>query len=371
MEIMKTRNQMFEKLVELSKLKGYILIDDIIESLSVNDVSIPIDEVDRLCERLMDVGVILKETEPNNEYFDENVENDSLYDKSQLDYEEIFKRVETVDSSLGVYVDRLRQILPPQRGEEARLIHHAKEDNPYARERIIIMYLKVALRIALSYCEKYGLSLDETIQEANIGLLLALDKMPLTPDNRFSTYSTWWIRQNISRETQGISKKFYYIPAFMKEKLFKVIYIKDKNGFSLCDEAKHDEGLINEVCLELNVDEDTAFDYLVLLEPPLSLEEEMEQENDIFSDRGQTAERMYTELEKEDLRNRIEFILSSLGDREREILELRFGFRNDKEYTLEEVGNMFELTRERIRQIQAKALKKLRNSPGVKYIKQF
>lgn len=366
MNIEEIKKQVIKQLLQLSSIKGYINLDDIFTL--VKTASLPIDEVDRLCEHLISNNIIIRDDVKNEgEAPDKNG-----YDRSQLDYDAIFRRAIKIDQSLMGYIEKLKLITPPQLGEEANLLLHSKEGNAYAHDRIITMYLKVALRIALWHHKKYGYPLDETIQDANIGLLRALEKIELSTGKRFSTYSPWWVRQYIGRQTQGVSRTFFQMPVHIKDKLVVVIDIKRKHDCVNCEEYEYCTFLVKEVCSKLVINEDKAHYYLNLLENPISIEETIENENeDLFNDNCICIHNIFDKLHYELLKNNVSKILLTLKDREREVLELRLGLIDGQQRTLEEVGKIIGVTRERIRQIESKALNRLRHHSSSRQLKEF
>ncbi len=355
-----------KELTALSMIKGYILIDDVLKS--IDDVDFPIDEIDRFCEILTSRGIIIRDGEEDYQFQDDEFEEYS-YDRSKLDYNAIFNKVISLDPSLTNYIDEVKVLPPPRRKEEATLIYHAKDNNAYAKERIITMYLKVALRIALWYFEKYSLPLDETIQDANTGLVIALEKIP--QEIKFSTYAPWWIRQNIDRSTQGISNK-YYLPAHIKNKMYEVIDLKNQHSCEECYRIRFCPLLINDICQQFCVGEDTAEKYLDILEEPLSIEEILDNELDsfVFSDNGELMDMLVGEEKRRNLKQNIETVLATLTDRECEVVKWRYGLMEDGKFrTLGEVGQIFNLTRERIRQIEARVFRKLRHPSRARILK--
>lgn len=356
MNIEEKKKQVITQLLQFSSIKGYITLDDIFTS--VETASLPIDEVDRLCDHLIFKSIIIRDDVKN--VVDPSDKN--VYDKSQLDYNAIFRRAIKIDKSLVGYIEKLKLITPPRLGEEANLVLHSKEGNAYAHDRIITMYLKVALRLAIWHHNKYGYPLDETIQDANIGLLLALEKIDLSSGKRFSTYAPWWMRQYIGRQTQGVSRTFFQVPVHIKDKLVLVIAIKRKHDCVKCEEYRYCTFLVKEICSKLLISEDKAYYYLNTIEDPISIEDTIENDNeDLFNDNCICVDSIIDKLHYEFLKNNVSEILLTLKVREREVLELRFGLLDGKQRTLEEVGTIFGLTRERIRQIESKALNRLRH----------
>lgn len=352
------------QLMVLAKEKGYLNINDILKYAEISDLAI--DEVDRLCDLIISDGVIIGDEEITT--FEEPDKNDtSIYNKSQLDYDKIYNKVLKIDNSLIWYIEKVKSIKPPQIGEEALLIYHAKEGNEYARERLITMFLKVALRIALWHHEKFKFPLDETIQDANIGLLLALDKFPIERNIRFSTYAPWWIRQYIMRKTQGLSKIFYDIPAHMKDKLISVIKVRDRHDCSNCISMSFCPVLLQDIINQMNCNAQMAVAYLNLLQEPFSVEELVDNDDVRLFDYSEGADELFEVTYLEVLSQHIEKKLAQLKERNRKVLEERFGLIDGNPKTLEEVGITVGVTRERIRQIEAKTLEKLRKSLGLQF----
>ncbi|NMO94927.1 sigma-70 family RNA polymerase sigma factor [Paenibacillus lemnae] len=357
------KGKIISQLSILAVKKGFVTFDEVIKVTDSYDL--PIDEVERVCEQVMSEGIILREENETDGALTVEV-TQPTFDKTKLNYDAIYNRVITVDKSLTNYVRRLKNIVPPQYKEEFNLIYHAKEGNPYARERLISMYLKVALRIALWHHEKFGFNLDETLQDANIGLLLALDKIPLEKNNRYSTYAPWWIRQYIGRKSQSICKMFYTVPVHVNEKLIPILIIKRKHECTGCSGDKYCHLLIEQVCVELSLNKDDAISSLNLLSEPLSVEYLSDIEDFTLSDDGQSIERVIEKLGREALKEQVKEVLAMLKDKEQKVLELRYGLVDSNPKTLEEVGAIFGVTRERIRQIESKAFEKIRKLDSAK-----
>ena len=160
--------QLIEQLLLLSKSKTFLTTEDILNKVIA--ANLPVDELDRVCESLLDKGVLICQ-DPSEIDYDINLD-DVFNDRSQIDYEIIFNRVIQIDNSLKDYISDLRQIPSPKTNEEKRLIVRAREGNGYATNRIITMFLKVVVRIALWYYDNYSLPLMDTIQDGNVGLLM-------------------------------------------------------------------------------------------------------------------------------------------------------------------------------------------------------
>ncbi len=362
MILFKDNKSVIDYLIEVSRQKGYVTIDDVINS--VDTFNLPLEDIDRICENLIASEVIILEEEKSNNSQDE----ENSYDRSRLDYEEIFKRIIKIDPSLTSYINEIRVIQPPQNREEATLIGPAKEGNVYAKERLISMFLRVVVRIALWFYDTYSLPLAESIQDGNIGLIKAIEKFSYSSDNRFSTYAPWWIRQSINRFTIDAANS-YYVPAHLKEQLFSVRKIIIGHTCEKCLDAKPCPNLINQINTELILDNKTTLDYLRILDDFYSIEECLENDESIFSDFGEFNYILMDGIINEDNRRLIKSILLSISEKERRVIILRNGLNDGKTRTLEEIGSILRVTRERIRQIEAKAIKKLRHPSRAKILK--
>jgi RNA polymerase primary sigma factor len=273
-----------------------------------------------------------------------------------------------IDSSLAWYIEKLKEIAPPQQGEEALLIHHAKEGNIYAKERLITMFLKVALRIALWHHEKFKFPLAETIQDANIGLILALEKFPIEKNIRFSTYAPWWIRQYIVRQTQGFSNIFYSLPVHTKEKLIVILKIRSKYDYecSECESFYNCFRLHREIMDQINCDMESAVNYLNLLQTPINIEELVTENYNLSYVYNESNENILENVYKNELTKQLNTAFSKLKEKECFVLNERFGLIDGEPKTLETVGTMLGVTRERVRQIESRALKRLKKLSDLK-----
>lgn len=358
---MNTKEELTKNLNNTFRERGYVTIDEIINL--VDEADLPLHEVDRLCERLQNNGVIiLEENEINN-----SIESGTIVDKSRIDYNEIFNRVIDIDPCLKEYINEIRFIPPPQLREEFALIQQAKDGNPYAKDRIIKMYLKIVVRIALQYYDRYSLPLAETIQDGNVGLVKALVKMPDFSDQRFSTYAPWWIRQVIERSTLGLTNDFY-IPFHLKQKLYVIVEISKDHYCEECSTSGLCKCLIEQICMKIDLDYKSVTDLLNIVYSRISIDEYSldDSVHELFTDFGEKETSMIEELFTDQI---ISIIFTSLNEKESRVLKYRYGIYDGIDRTLEEVGNIFGVTRERIRQIESKAIKKLKRSRKFKPVK--
>lgn len=356
--------EIIEKLHRAYKIKGYVTEESVFDAIIEHDL--PLDEVDYVCDHLLSMGVIIRDASIENSDDDEDD-----YDRSQTDYDKLFQEVVEIDKSLAPFIDEIRQIKPPQHREWQNLMPQAKSDNLYAKQRIIEMYLRTVVKIALWHHQKYKIPLAETIQDGCVGLVIALDKYEVGRQDKFSTYAPWWIRQNIIRAAPALNP-LMYIPVHVKDKLFSIYDILEQcYHCNQCDCNKICSEVLKAVSEKLGCSEDEAEEYINYLNTFESIEELIEKDESFFYDGCAAEEQIFINLNKKELKSTVAKILQTLKPREEKVILLRFGFIDGKEWTLEEVGNEFGLTRERIRQIEKKAFEKLRHASRSKILKWF
>lgn len=347
-----------EKLYQEYTVHGFISEDHIFDVLEENGISL--FDVEYICDHLLSKGVIIRDDAPVDE-------DEEEYDRSNIDYEEVFREVLEIDDTFTDFIEYIRGIKPPQHREWMNLMPQVKLNNTYARNRIFEMYMKVAVRIALVHSKRYQLPLDETIQNAMMGLHISIDKYENARQENFATYFPLWVRQYIMRDAQTLNPSVYF-PTHVKEKLFAIYDNMEDYFGEVEDRTEPGIELLQSIATELECSLDEArqlFDYLVPFE---SIEELMEnEENEIlFSDDGVGHENMVAKVESGSDADFLYEKLATLTPREQDVLCLRYGIGCDRAYTLEEVGNEFCVTRERVRQIEAKAMRKLRKRFGIK-----
>lgn len=358
------RQNAISQLLGVSTSKGYITFDDILEV--IDKLKLPIDDVDRISGQLLSTGCIIKETDKQI-LVEDSIEDFS--DRSKLDYEVIYADVLALDPSLDGYIKYVQQIPPPALREVENLIYQAKDGNDYAKTRIILMYLKVVVRIALWASKKYKIPVADAIQNGNIGLVIAVNKFEPTSDNKFSTYAPWWVRQNISREATTRNPLIYF-PVHIKEKLFELYDIVFEHNCEKCNEDDICKNLVDLVMKKKEVDYPTAYKYLEYIYPCAFIDDFLD-DDEVFSDSGLLEYEMIERITKKNRKDTIAELISHLKPREQEVLLERFGFINGEPKTLEQVGQVMGVTRERVRQIEAKAIKRLRHSSRINILKQF
>lgn len=343
-----------EKLYQEYTVRGFLSEDYIFDILEENEISL--FDIEYICDYLLTKGVIIRDvTLPN--------EDDEEYDRSNIDYEEVYREILEIDCSLCGLIDYIREIQAPQHREWQNLMPQV-HINAFARNRIFEMYMRVAIRIALTYAKRYQLPLDDTIQNALMGLHISIDKYGASRQENFSQFFPFWVRQCIMREAQTLNPSVYF-PAHVKEKLF-AIYDNVEDYFGSFEyRSEPGKELLQSISNELECSIKEASQLLDYLQPFESLEELMEQNEQMFSDNGIENEKMIASFElwscSSDLLNKIKCLKS----REQDVLLLRFGIGCEREYTLEEIGNRLHITRERVRQIENKAIRKMRYLYGL------
>ncbi len=334
--------KIIEGLYNNYKIQGYITEDNI--SAIIDQYNLPLDEVDYICDLLLSKGVIIINSLQKQDH------DEDVYDYSIIDYEEIFQEVVAIENSLTPFIDEVRQIKPPQRLEWQNLIPQAKNGNIYARHRIIKMYLRTAIKIALQNHKKYKTPLAETIQEACIGLVIALDHYEVGMQEKFSSYASNWVRQNIARNAL-IFTPLMPFPDYVNNKLISIYDILEKFNFESCPE------MLEEVSEKLSCIRNEAEEYVNYFNKVESIDELLKNDEMVFSDHYAFEEQILNNLYKEEFKNKVVKILETLKPEEKKVILLRF--LNEEGWTLEKVGHKLGVTRERVRQVEKKALEKI------------
>ena len=345
------KKETLRKIVESGKVKGCLSNREIMDALA--DVNISPEQLEKLYDKLEANGIQLVEDSL------EDVIEDISYDSGSDDI--------LVDDSVKMYLREIGSIEMLTPDEEKEIARRIAEGDESAKKRLSDANLRLVVSIAKRYMNR-GLHFLDLIQEGNIGLIKAVDKFDPTKGFRFSTYATWWIRQSITRAIADQSRTIR-IPVHMVETINKVIRVSRQ----LLQELGHDP-TPEEIADEMGMQVEKVRDILKIAQEPVSLETPIGEEEDSHlgdfipdEDASEPAEAASYTLLKEQL---VE-VLSTLTPREEKVLRLRFGIEDGRTRTLEEVGKEFNVTRERIRQIEAKALRKLRHPSRSKKLKDF
>lgn len=348
----------------------YADIADILDSADLDK-----NQMDDMYELLMAKGIeIVSETEPED--FDvilaENpdVAADAeliVEEASEIDIESTIPKSIAVDDPVRMYLKEIGKVPLLSADEEIELAKRMEKGDEEAKKRLCEANLRLVVSIAKRYVGRGMLFLD-LIQEGNLGLIKAVDKFDYTKGYKFSTYATWWIRQAITRAIADQARTIR-IPVHMVETINKLVRVSRQ----LVQELGRDP-IPEEVAKELNMPVDKVGEILKIAQEPVSLETPIGEEEDSHlgdfirdDDAPAPSDAATFTLLKEQLVD----VLSTLTPREEKVLRLRFGLDDGRARTLEEVGKEFNVTRERIRQIEAKALRKLRHPSRSKKLKDY
>ena len=322
----------------------------------VTDVVEPTDE---------DIASVAADEEELLDSTDENFDNDEE-ETVELDAVDLLEGVGTEDP-VRMYLKEIGTVALLTAEEELELAKRKTEGDPIAKEKLIEANLRLVVSIAKRYTGR-GMSFLDLVQEGNLGLIKGVEKFDYTKGYKLSTYATWWIRQSVTRALADHARTIR-VPVHMVETINRMSKMQRKLTLELGYEPS-----TKELAKALDMSEEKVLEIMQIAREPASLETPIGEEDDsnlgdfVADNNTVTPE---ANIESVMLREHIDVLLKDLKDREREVIILRFGLRDGHPRTLEEVGKIFSVTRERIRQIEAKALRKLRNPVRSKKIKDF
>ena len=272
-----------------------------------------------------------------------------------------------MDDPVKIHLREIGRIPLLSAEEEVELAKKISEGDQSARDRLIVANMRLVVSIAKHYVGR-GMPLLDLIQEGYSGLIKAVEKFDHTKGYKFSTYATWWIRQAITRAIADQARTIR-IPVHMVETISKV-----KKAQNLLLHKNGHEPTVDEISRELNMSPDRVREIIRIAQDPVSLEAPVGEEEDSYLGDfipDEDAPAPIDTAMKSVFKDELNKALNTLPEREREVLKFRYGVGYDRSHTLEEVGKQFKVTRERIRQIEAKALRKLRTQGKSKALKVF
>jgi len=353
---LKTFEQRKQELLKIGKEKGKITYEELASKLK--GLELTGEELDELYNLFNENNIqIIAEDE---------TEGTTDSEKIILD-DTILTKDLTINDPVRMYLKEIGQIKLLTMDEELKLADRILEGDPMAKSILAEANLRLVVSIAKRYVGRGMLFLD-LIQEGNIGLMKAVDKFDVTKGYKFSTYATWWIRQAITRAIADQARTIR-VPVHMVETINKLARIQRQLTLELNREPSEDE-----LAKKMNISVDKIRDIYKISQEPVSLETPIGEEDDshlgdfIKDERNVSPEEYAT---NELLKDEISEVLLTLTEREEKVIRLRFGLEDGKSRTLEEVGQLFGVTRERIRQIEAKALRKLRHPSRSRKLKDY
>ena len=358
----KTFEERKEKLIKKGKSVGFITYEDLANELKGLDLES--EQLDELYDSLVENGIeIITEDE---------IDGDSEEVTGGEDIEEILKdstiaKELTINDPVRMYLKEIGKISLLSLEEETSLSERIVNGDEEAKNILAESNLRLVVSIAKRYVGRGMLFLD-LIQEGNIGLMKAVEKFDAEKGYKFSTYATWWIRQAITRAIADQARTIR-VPVHMVETINKLSRCQRQLTLELNREPTDEE-----IAKKMNTTPDKIREVLKIAQDPVSLETPIGEEDDshlgdFVKDERSMSPEEYTIHEM--LKDEISDVLLTLTEREEQVLRLRFGLDDGSCKTLEEVGQMFGVTRERIRQIEAKALRKLRHPSRSRKLKDF
>ncbi len=352
---------LINELLERGKKEGKLTTKEINDVLE--DMNFDVDQINRLYDDFESNNIDIVDDFISDEDLDTALD---FTGEDDLDLALSTEGI-TIDDPVKIYLKEIGRVPLLSAEEEIELAMRKSQGDQFARKRLSEANLRLVVSIAKRYVGR-GMQFLDLIQEGNMGLIKAVEKFDYRKGYKFSTYATWWIRQAITRAIADQARTIR-IPVHMVETITKV----KKVSSQLLHKNGH-EPSVEEIADELNMPVDRVREIIRISQDPVSLETPIGEEED--SHLGDFIPDKLTPTPTEVaslslLKEQLDEVLGTLTDREEKVLRLRFGLQDGRPRTLEEVGQRFQVTRERIRQIEAKALRKLRHPSRSKKLKDF
>jgi len=361
-----TLDQAKEQLIERGKKRGFLTYEIISGKLS--HFELDSEHMDEFYETLGEQGIEILEDNDDDDEESPDIHELEKDDEDEFDLNDLSVPPGVkINDPVRMYLKEIGRVDLLSADEEIELAKRIEQGDEEAKRRLAEANLRLVVSIAKRYVGRGMLFLD-LIQEGNMGLIKAVEKFDYDKGFKFSTYATWWIRQAITRAIADQARTIR-IPVHMVETINKLIRVQRQLLQDLGREPSPEE-----IAEEMDLTPEKVREILKIAQEPVSLETPIGEEDDshlgdFIEDQDATSPSEHAAYEL--LKEQLEDVLDTLTDREENVLRLRFGLDDGRTRTLEEVGKVFGVTRERIRQIEAKALRKLRHPSRSKRLKDF
>ena len=362
-----TLNEATSMLLAERKLFGQILYDDLSAQIAI-PFELDAEGMDKLIQKFEDAGVSVVDANGEPTSHQLSVESQREAEVGTVEDDTALSSNTKINDSVRMYLKEIGRVPLLSADEEVALALRIQEGDTEAKQELAEANLRLVVSIAKRYVGR-GMQFLDLIQEGNMGLMKAVEKFDHTKGFKFSTYATWWIRQAITRAIADQARTIR-IPVHMVETINKLVRVQRQLLQDLGREPTPEE-----IGAEMDLPTEKVREILKIAQEPVSLETPVGEEDDshlgdFIEDDNATSPADHTAYAL--LKEQLDEVLEQLTDREENVLRLRFGLdKNGEIRTLEQVGQVFGVTRERIRQIEAKALRKLRHPSRSKQLKDF